>query len=156
MVATRTMATFTSSTALEHIVNNILGAGEAKAPFRQAIHAAGAQVLTDFMMIDVNDFKSLELEITTDQNSITKKLNVVQQRKLMALQAWGRKDGQLRGEDEWRAFTAAEFKTYLELHTAGSATTSVATTTQAPNKKKTVEEKAFQLLRMKTEDKIGD
>ena len=68
---------------------------------------------------------------------------MVQQRKLIALQAWGRTNGITRSDEEWEAFTAAEFKTYLEIYTAESASTSGTGTVQAesPNKRKTVEEK---------------
>ena len=54
------METFTSSATLEHSVNNVLEADEARASYCQAIHAAGAEEVTDFMMIGMDDFKSLE------------------------------------------------------------------------------------------------
>ncbi len=65
MARTRTMSTFTQSTTLEYIVNDILEASASSAPFRQAIRAAGAKNVTDFMMIEISDFKSTSWTITT-------------------------------------------------------------------------------------------
>ena len=117
MVQTRTMAPFSSCTTLEHVVNNILEATTTDAAYRRAIHAAGAEDITDFMMISPSDFQMIDWPITTGSGqtavTTTTKLKVVQQRKLIALQTWGRFNGIMRTNEEWEALTAAEFKTHV-------------------------------------------
>ena len=60
MVKTRTMVSFTSSPTLEYVVNEILEASASSAPYRQAIHASGAENVTDFMMICMSDLKMVD------------------------------------------------------------------------------------------------
>jgi hypothetical protein len=152
------MRAFTEDTTLEHIVSTILEAGNVE-PYREAIHAAGARNVIDFMIIRMADLNTVEWNVTTQNGNdevVTKKtLNLVQRCKLEALQEWGKNNGTPRSDEEWLAFTASEFDLYLELHMTGSVPTSGGAVIPS-NKKKTVEEKIQNLQRMRTDDKFSE
>ena len=130
-------------TALEYILSNVLGERATRtpyhqSPFRAAFEAAGIADINDFLIIEEDDWKDLEIQYRTvktepgaalgsppsvkSMNDVTRKLSLVERRKLTQLKSWhadyGRRNPNVSPVAAWICLDTDVFTDWLARYQA--------------------------------------